>query len=171
MTRPTRPAVYTACLSCYNAGIMIGEWIPATDTLSIAAWREDHQERYSNALEAHEEFAIHDYDDMVDLGEHPSLEEVQAWAKLVERYGLGPVDAYHELGYEDPEKFRDHFIGIFESEEDYARSFIEDTGLLAGVSDSVKNYFDYEAYTRDLFMDLDSAYLSYNETAVFDPNA
>ncbi|EIF0351138.1 antirestriction protein ArdA, partial [Salmonella enterica] len=31
--------------------------------------------------------------------------------------------------------------------------FVNDTGLLTGISEEIARYFDYEAYARDLFLD------------------
>ncbi|GHL78679.1 hypothetical protein ECZU34_64270 [Escherichia coli] len=41
--------------------------------------------------------------------------------------------------------------GEADSEEAFAVEFASDTGLLAGVPETVALYFDYEAYARDLF--------------------
>ena len=41
--------------------------------------------------------------------------------------------------------------GEAESEEDFAYAFVEDNGLLNEVPESLRVYFDYEAYARDLF--------------------
>ncbi|HGS4228948.1 TPA: antirestriction protein ArdA, partial [Klebsiella pneumoniae] len=38
-----------------------------------------------------------------------------------------------------------------ESEADFAYGFVEDHGLLNEVPESLRVYFDYEAYARDLF--------------------
>ncbi|HGC2578998.1 TPA: antirestriction protein ArdA, partial [Escherichia coli] len=43
--------------------------------------------------------------------------------------------------------------GEADSEEAFAVEFASDTGLLAGVPETVALYFDYEAYARDLFLD------------------
>lgn len=46
----------------------------------------------------------------------------------------------------------DAFQGEAESEEEYARNFADETGLLADMPDLLLSYFDYEAYGRDIFM-------------------
>jgi antirestriction protein len=40
--------------------------------------------------------------------------------------------------------------GEAESEEDFAYGFVEDNGLLNEEPESLRMYFDYEAYARDL---------------------
>lgn len=43
-------------------------------------------------------------------------------------------------------------MGTFDSWEAWAYDFVESTGLLHGVPDTLKNYFDYAAYGRDASM-------------------
>ena len=43
-------------------------------------------------------------------------------------------------------------MGCFESEREFAEELIDDTGMLADAPDFLLNYFDYEAFARDLFM-------------------
>lgn len=47
--------------------------------------------------------------------------------------------------------FDDAYCGEAESEEDFAYGFVEDHGLLNEVPESLRVYFDYEAWARDLF--------------------
>ena len=51
----------------------------------------------------------------------------------------------------DYDAFDDAYCGEAESEEDFAYGFVEDHGLLNEVPESLRVYFDYEAYARDLF--------------------
>jgi antirestriction protein len=51
----------------------------------------------------------------------------------------------------DYDAFDDAYYGEAESEEDFAYGFVEDNGLLNEVPESLRVYFDYEAYARDLF--------------------
>ncbi|CCK04535.1 Antirestriction protein ArdA [Cronobacter sakazakii 701] len=53
-----------------------------------------------------------------------------------------------ECDYND---FDDAYRGEAESEEDFAQQHVEDCGLLSEVPDTLRSYFDYEAYARDLF--------------------
>ena len=54
------PRIYVACLASYNAGILHGEWIDATDADTI---REAIQEMLKRSpTPGAEEWAIHDYE-------------------------------------------------------------------------------------------------------------
>lgn len=62
------------------------------------------------------------------------------------------------------EDIEDKYHGHFETEEDLAYEYIESTGMLAEAPDSLKSYFDYERFGRDLAMDFsvqDNHYFSH----------
>lgn len=166
----TAPRIYRACLACYNSGNLVGEWLDASDTDAITAWEEAHQTKTG-----HEEFAIHDYDSMVDLGEYPSLDDVAEWAAVVEEHGHDVVNAFVSMvgsDYAKPDDFADAYRGTWKNEEDFAEQLADVLGLFADVqSDSpLRMYFDYEAFARDLFMgDYYSADIP-DGVAVFDRN-
>lgn len=50
------------------------------------------------------------------------------------------------------EKFRDAYQGQWDSERDFAEQLFEDC-YSSEVSEFARNYFDYEAFARDLFID------------------
>ena len=60
------------------------------------------------------------------------------------------------LEYEDyadagkaAEAFQDSYAGTFESLTEWAENFVEEAGLLAEVPDSLRAYFDFQAWARD----------------------
>lgn len=53
----------------------------------------------------------------------------------------------------DYDKFSDSYHGEYACEGDFIAEWVEEIGLLDGVPDNVKMYFDYDAYTRDCFID------------------
>lgn len=57
------------------------------------------------------------------------------------------------FGCWDAEGFEDAYAGEWGSDEDFAEEYIESTGLLSDVPDALRNYFDLEAFSRDLMMD------------------
>ncbi|EJP4443711.1 antirestriction protein ArdA, partial [Salmonella enterica] len=71
--------------------------------------------------------------------------------------GEGCEDAYNiwvdDTGETDFDTFRDAWWGAADSEEAFTIEFVNDTGLLTGISEEIARYFDYEAYARDLFLD------------------
>jgi hypothetical protein len=50
----------------------------------------------------------------------------------------------------DSQQFEDRFHGEFKSWEDMAAEYLEATGELQQIPENLRNYFDYEAYARDL---------------------
>jgi hypothetical protein len=73
------------------------------------------------------------------------------------------------VGSDDAESsFEDAYRGEFDSELDYAYEDVESSGYLNTADDFLANYFDYEAYARDLFMsDLFSIPCPYGGVWVF----
>ena len=71
------------------------------------------------------------------------------------RFEIGDAAAFvawaEYTGECDYDAFDDAYCGEAESEEDFAYGFVEDHGLLNEVPESLRVYFDYEAYARDLF--------------------
>lgn len=47
------------------------------------------------------------------------------------------------------EQAREAFQGKYDSEEDWARNFLDDTGQLESIPEDLRYYFDFEAYARD----------------------
>lgn len=52
----------------------------------------------------------------------------------------------------DPSDIADAYLGEYDSVEAYADDYITESGLLDDVSDTVRQYFDYEAFARDLVL-------------------
>jgi len=50
----------------------------------------------------------------------------------------------------DPEQVLEDYIGEFESDEDMAANFIEDTGYLDEMPERLRYYFDYAKYANDM---------------------
>lgn len=107
-----------------------------------------------------EEYAIHDHEGFPanTVGEYSSLSEV---AELVE--GLEScdnpealeafMDAFGSDIKEALKNFEDAYCGEYKSEIDYAYEFIDSTGMLDSMPENMQCYFDYERFSRDLFMD------------------
>ena len=63
------------------------------------------------------------------------------------------VAAYlSEIGSWSKSDFENAYCGKYESKEAYAGDMIEECGLLSEVPDSLRGYFDYEKFARDLFI-------------------
>lgn len=83
-----------------------------------------------------------------------------------EEYDRQAWEAYKSLvgrEYATPEEFRDSYHGRWDSEREFTENLVDDLGLLREMPENMRWYFDYEAFSRDLFM---SDY-SYMEGYVF----
>lgn len=52
------------------------------------------------------------------------------------------------------ESYQGYFGGVMkDAKKEFTYQYVEDTGLLSGVPKTLERYFDYEAYSRDLFLE------------------
>lgn len=154
------PRIYVASLSDYNGGVLHGKWIDATQEA------EDILEEVAEMLKASptakregsiaEEWAIHDYDNFgsLKLGEWESFEKVSELAQLIAEHGPAFAAYADNVGqdYATAEDFEESFNGEWDDEKDFAYDLAESIGLLEGMPDSLQGYFNWESWTRDLFM-------------------
>lgn len=162
-THDVEPRAWVGCLACYNGGELVGAWvegIEAADSIpgedggpEITALRSVWDVHFG---EGHEEWWVFDHEGYGSLipGEC-SPAEAQAKAEL-----LASVDdpeafvafaGHYGAEYATVEAFEDAYAGSHDSEEDFARELLAATGEIAGDS-LAERYFDYEAFTRDLFL-------------------
>lgn len=175
--------IYVASLSDYNAGRLHGAWIEATT--DVDAMRKQVSAMLAQSKEdVAEEWAIHDYDDDTGalrlLGETSDLAAIAKRVALAEfaedRLGVegaeivGDLLAYYGGDVDETrEAIEDRFAGTFDSLEDWAAEFLEDTGALASVPENLRSYIDFEAYGRDARLngDINVADLSGGRVAIF----
>lgn len=166
------PRVWVACLASYNAGRLIGEWVDATDVDNLHEAKGRVSAEAVKAAKAAgeypvyfgdpEEFAIHDYDGFGSLsstlGEYPDWETVANVGALIEAHGeafLAYLEACEvDLGEVTEDGFHEAYGGEFDSEENYARDYVDSCGW-AGASkevlDALDPYLDWESIARELF--------------------
>ena len=53
---------------------------------------------------------------------------------------------------EDLDRMDDAYAGVYDSKEDFAREIVSDCYDINKMMGSLADYFDYEAFARDLFM-------------------
>ena len=166
-------SIYVASLPDYNAGILYGSWINLEDCEDL----EDLQNCVFNILaesptakkegrKTAEEFAIHDFEGFPEgiISENSSLSEVwQIYEEFMQAKEEDNLEAFEVYASEfddiNYQNFLDKYCGCFESEEDFAESLLQETGLFKDIDPVLERYFDYEAYARDLFMG-DYAFIS-----------
>ena len=158
------PRIYVASLSDYNAGILHGEWIDATDDLETM--QEELGDMLASSMmlsrygEVTEEWAIHDYEGfgVLHLSEHESLETISRIGDGIITHGEAFAAWASHVGSdpEELERFEECFLGEWESIEAFAESMIDDDGIMDEIDKKVPEYIrpyieiDIEAFARDL---------------------
>lgn len=153
MENLTNPEIYVACLASYNSGYLHGEWIGVTDEKTV---REKIQEILNNSpVEDAEEFAIHDYEGFgsLSLGEYDSISEICELADLMREHGEVILELYSYHGDLEFAKttLQNNYYGEHKSEQDFANDFFDDL-YAHQIPKNLGFYIDYEAFSRDLFI-------------------
>ena len=154
----TRPRIYVACLSAYNAGRLHGRWIDAcqdADTIrdEIAAMLAA-----SPDYDGSDEWAIHDHEGLGFIGENEDIDRIAAIAAAIDEAGDDAPALLAWLNGEpnrDPDDFADVFRGSWDSLADYAESLWDEMGYSAekasgGAWWHPARYVDWEHMGRDL---------------------
>jgi antirestriction protein len=147
------PQLYVGTYAKYNAGSIKGAWLDLEDYSDKESFLKACAELHSD--EADPEFMFQDFEGFPrELYSESSVsEELFAWLGLDEDdRELLAVYVEHVDQSGTIEDARESFSGKFDSEEDWAANFLEDTGGLEGVPDHLRNYIDFEAYARDARM-------------------
>lgn len=164
------PRIYVASLTDYNAGILHGRWIEAAQDAEeiheeVQAMLGQSPTAKTEGSKA-EEWAIHDYEGFggISLSEYESFENIAALAEAVDTQGTAfalwvqNIDPGHEDVSDMVEAFTDAYSGEHDSKRDFAMELAEDTDLFGPLYDKELDshpsisYFDWDAWTRDLFM-------------------
>ena len=161
--------VYISTTSTNSAQIY-SNWVSVD---GLESWDEVREEFsagiYAALHQANEELGIADSELLVTdyegelagvfTGSHGTFDvegfaNAQAFAGTLTDDGEEAVAAYvNYFGEWNADHFEDAWQGKWGSEQEYAEQLIEDTGMLDGVAPMVARYFDYQAWTRDLFLD------------------
>lgn len=101
-----------------------------------------------------EEWAIHDSEGFygISIDESMSLADVSALAQALEEHGE-PFALYlynFNVDYANPAVFEDAYAGAWDSLEDFAANYLDETGVLDTVPETLRGYFDYKAFARDM---------------------
>ena len=143
--------VYVANLGKYNEGELVGAWFEPPIDYDEMAERIGLNSRY-------EEYAIHVSELPFDIDEYTSIEEVNRLCEMVSDLPEYIQDNLKELqGYfSSIEELCDHQDDIIyypgcEDMTGVARFMVEDGAL--EVPEHLLDYFDYEAYGRDLYLE------------------
>lgn len=148
--------MYAACLAAYNNGVLHGEWIELDGKTADDIQNEIDAMLAASPQPGAEEWAAFDWDGpgLDRFGEFPLLSDVADFVGAMEALDVAGQTAFEAFvngtGEEDVERFRDAYLGEYDSIEHYAQEFVDDTGMLSDVPDSIARYFDFEAFARDM---------------------
>lgn len=145
--------VYVGTYEKYNAGSIAGEWINLEQIGSyddfLTACRDLHSD------EADPELMLQDFEGFPERYYSESGLDADLWDYLaLADDDKAMLEAYLDAGFDgDFEDAQDAFCGQFESDEDFARDMLDNTGGLDAIPDNLRHYFDYEMFARDLMFD------------------
>lgn len=153
------PRIYAASLSDYNNGILHGSWIDLAGKSADDIGAEIQKmldaspaaKRYGDPAE---EWAIHDSEGCGKLSENPDLDDLEAIGNADPEtlpLLLELVSGGYASDLADAIKFHEeNYRGQFKTLEDYAEEYLNDTGAFEGAPDLCRQYFNFEAFSRDL---------------------
>jgi len=147
--------IYVACLASYNAGKLHGTWI---DLSGLDG--EDTQEmiqkqviKTSPQWDA-EEWAIHDFESPVKLGEWEDLEDLCILSEALEDHGEAfaayvQIETPQDMG-KAVSQFTERYCGHWESFEQYVTESHHGDLVASQIPSYLLCHFDWESYARDL---------------------
>ena len=167
--------IYLTNLGKYNEGELIGEWVdlPTTDDeLEEAKTRIGISDEPDENGNYYEEYFITDYEN--DYGykvdEYESLDDLNEIAEQLEDLDEEQRDAVHaytECMYDDIDKAVEAVTNgdyrvYYDCNDmaDVAYEVVQECGYLDQMPENLRNYFDYEAFGRDL--DIEGTFTYYN---------
>ncbi len=141
----SEPQVYMACLSSYNNGLLRGAWRDA-----------DQLENGKRNPGSGEEWAIHDYDGVPNMGEHPDIAFLIEAMRCIEEHGDGffrwfEQDSWNmsHLKGELSEKFQEQYRGEYDSPKAFAEEYAAEVGWLSNDNNNpLFRYVDFDWYWK-----------------------
>ena len=150
------PALYCGTYGKYNEGNLSGMWV---DVSTFDSYEDFVNFCYAiHADEEDPELMYQDYENMPGSLYHESMGEkgfnkILKYCELCDDYSVSAVEDFLELySPDDLDMMYDSYVGVFDSKEDFARETVSDCYNLEKMIGSLADYFDYNSYARDLFI-------------------
>ena len=149
-------ALYCGTYGKYNEGNLGGMWVHPSTFNSY----EDFV-NFCKAIHADEEdpeIMCQDGENIPDSLCCESMREegfnnILKYCELCDDYSVEAVDDFLEwYSPEDLDRMHDAYVGVYDSEEDFAREIVNERCDLEKTMGDLAYYFNYEALTRDLFL-------------------
>lgn len=155
--------IFLTNLGKYNEGKLIGEWIelPCTDEeLEEVLEKIGISDEPDENGNYYEEWFISDYETDIPkltVREYDNLDELNELVETLEDlddHDREIIEALISEGYTINEaidkKYDCRIYYNCNDMEDVAIEYVEETGLLDNIPEHLRDYFDYEAYGRDM---------------------
>ena len=150
------PALYCGTYGKYNSGDLRGMWVNVSAFGSYEYFIDFC--KAINADEEDPELMFQDFANIPDSLYHESMGEEEfnnllKYCDLCDEYNVLAVDDFLEFySPEDLDRIPDSHVGVYDSRDDFAKEkAIEDFNPEKIMGDFA-DYFDYDAYARDLFL-------------------
>ena len=173
-------AAFITNLGKYNEGELVGEWVkfPTTAEEMQEVFKRIGIGEKDEFGYAYEEWFITDYDCYVDglydlLGEYENLDELNYLASKLDDMDQGEYEMFQAaMSMGDHSGSLQEIINLTENldcyimlpdvhdHDDLGRYFVEELGAM-NVSDHLMNYFDFEAYGRDIALEENGEFTDY----------
>jgi len=151
-------SVYLTNLGKYNEGELVGQWVELDGTLEYSDLKEGG--KCDIGLNSdYEEYFITDFESPVEINEYTSIDRLneiyKTLTEIQEETNLEECEIEAILKEISLEELHEGIHDLFiypdcNDMSDVAYNYIEQTGLLHGVPDSLQRYFDYDAFGRDM---------------------
>lgn len=150
-----QPSVYVGTYGKYNDGSLCGLWIDLStfngydDFIDFCKAIHADEEDPELMAQDFEGFPRQWYDE--GFMSEDDFDNIIEYSELCDKYSREAVDDYMEF-HDELDDFEEAFCGEWDSEEDFARHIVEECYDLEKSMGELANYFDYEAFGRELFM-------------------
>lgn len=150
------PALYCGTYGKYNSGNFNGMWV------NVSTF-DDYEDfvNFCYAIHADEddpELMFQDGENIPDslcsesMGEE-EFNNLLKYCELCDDYSVEAVEDFLEWDCtEDLDRMHDAYVGVYDSEKDFAEELVDDCYNLDDMMGNLSNYFDYKKFARDLFM-------------------
>ncbi|MGJ1538006.1 antirestriction protein ArdA [Sphingobacterium multivorum] len=153
--------VYVGTFHKYNTGSLYGKWFELSDYSDIEEFYDACKELHAD--EEDPEYMYQDYENLPDelISEYGICANIFEVLEAIEGMDENHKEPFFvwcnnhsrnlakEGIYDLISNFEEDYQGDYDDEEDFAREIVEELYDLPSIA---KQYFDYEAFARDLFM-------------------
>ena len=151
--------IYVSCLASYNSGDLYGAWID----LERCSDKDDIEQAIEFIIENspnpdREEYAIHDSVGLPDFlnVEYPDLGQIAEFMEVFSSLSEGESVAYFMLCNHESQLFTAaqlemQFLGVFDSEAEFARKMYAERGIDDDSQNELFCYVDWERVWRGEF--------------------